>query len=180
MVPPGNSKRATKKFVQWKEPMKTRGQSTTLDGDASTSTGRKNKHPRRVRILEGQAVASIQAAEVEVCRDVTTASAAHSQRGGAPTSVSAPQEPSTTPPPRFRPPKQVGTSSGSNVELQRSSIPERVPEQLIDMLPQRVKQRLPPTDVVQDLRQSRSVLGDGLSQQHTRTTTTGKACMTVT
>lgn len=127
MVAPNNSTRGPEKFVQWKEPMRTRGQSTTRGGHAPTSTGRKNMQQRGDQFPGGEAHALSQGAEAENYTDSRSASATELEGGGGPSSPGAAEIPSGTPPPRFRPPRQVGNAGGDNVQLQRSPVSERAP-----------------------------------------------------
>lgn len=104
---PGRSDRGNEKFVQWKEPVQSKGGTSNVDGPDNTSTVRKNRVTRRQKSLLTSLEATIQEAPAEVEFHDTINTAEETETGGGSIVPTPAQFHSSDPSPRFRPPRQI-------------------------------------------------------------------------
>ena len=135
MVRPATLDRGNEKFVQWKEPLQSKGDTTNFDGHDYTSRVRKKKQTARQNSTLTSPVASILGSGVEERGHARNPATVLIETGVGTLSPSHAEVHSVAPLPRFKPPRCV-QSTRSTLLLPRSTVPEGASEQTPNMLPE--------------------------------------------
>lgn len=160
MVCSTSSDRANEKFVQWKEPMQLGGGTTNVDGDASTSRGRKKKWSTRGTVFRGAGDTTLEGPGVEDSNHIGSGIVVLAEGRGANSSHVVVEAPSTNPPPRFVPPLLIPITI-SLVLVVRENESERAFGQTPNIVTERGKCIQPPTEAVHCQDDSTILEGDG-------------------
>lgn len=160
MVPSATSDRANEKFVQWRQPVESRGKELHDEGDASTSRGKKKKQQRRVRNAHGEPETSIQGLRGDESGQGGSPIAIVSKGGRGTSSPIAGEVPSGNPPSGFKPPRQL-LNIRSNRRIPRATEPPKAPEHTQSMVHEDINSMSLPKEAIQDKRQSPAVASGG-------------------
>lgn len=128
------AERGNEKFVQWKEPVESEGDKANFDGPDSTAGAREKKQTRRQTAILSALAATIQRPVVEEQNEGRGPSAQFSGIGVGTSSQSPAVARSSIPAPRFGPPLQKQSRTGT-AEIRRPSTTDRTSEPSPESVP---------------------------------------------